>query len=49
VAEGVETAAQADALLRLGCRQQQGYLHARPMPAEAYANRLAEAMGVTAR
>ena len=49
VAEGVETAAQADALLRLGCRQQQGYLHARPMPAEAYANRLAAAMGVTAR
>ena len=43
------SAAQADALLRLGCRQQQAYLHARPMPAEAYANRLAAAMGVTAR
>jgi EAL domain-containing protein (putative c-di-GMP-specific phosphodiesterase class I) len=40
VAEGVETAAQAEFLLRQGCRQQQGYLHARPMPAEAFAQRL---------
>ncbi|GCL61196.1 two-component system response regulator [Rubrivivax pictus] len=40
VAEGVETAAQAEALLRLGCRQQQGWLHARPMPAEALVQRL---------
>lgn len=31
VAEGVETAAQADALLRLGCRCGQGYLFGRPM------------------
>ena len=45
VAEGVETTAQADALLRLGCRQQQGYLHARPMPADAYASRLAASVG----
>ena len=42
VAEGVETTAQAEFLMRQGCRQQQGYLHARPMPAEAYAQRLAE-------
>jgi diguanylate cyclase (GGDEF)-like protein len=40
VAEGVETTAQADFLLRQGCHQQQGYLHARPMPAEAFAQRL---------
>jgi diguanylate cyclase len=32
VAEGIETAAQADELLRLGCRTGQGYLYARPVP-----------------
>lgn len=31
VAEGVETVAQRDVLLRLGCRSGQGYLFARPM------------------
>ena len=41
VAEGVEHAAQAQFLLAHGCAQQQGYLHARPMPAEDYARRLA--------
>lgn len=41
VAEGVETAAQADFLVRHGCPQQQGFLHARPMPAADYARRLA--------
>ncbi len=41
VAEGVETAAQADFLLRQGCRQQQGFLHARPMSADDFACRLA--------
>ncbi|MES2714534.1 MAG: EAL domain-containing protein [Pseudomonadota bacterium] len=41
VAEGVETTAQADFLVRHGCPQQQGFLHARPMPAEDYARRLA--------
>jgi diguanylate cyclase (GGDEF)-like protein len=33
VAEGVESAAQRDYLLGLGCRLQQGYLHGRPQSA----------------
>lgn len=35
VAEGIETEAQADALLNLGCDIGQGYLYARPMPRES--------------
>ncbi|HZQ87841.1 MAG TPA: EAL domain-containing protein, partial [Acidimicrobiales bacterium] len=35
VAEGVETAAQLDALVRLGCAQAQGYLLGAPVPAAA--------------
>lgn len=35
VAEGVELAAQEDCLRRLGCDAMQGYLFARPSPAEA--------------
>ena len=37
VAEGVETAAQQDVLTRLQCDGLQGYLFARPMPAERVA------------
>ena len=33
-AEGVETVGQRDALIELGCKRAQGYLFARPMPAE---------------
>lgn len=35
VAEGIETRAQYDLLRQLGCRYGQGFLFARPMPAEA--------------
>jgi len=35
VAEGVETAAQRDALTALGCDELQGFLFARPLPPEA--------------
>lgn len=34
LAEGVEEQAIADELLRLGCRQAQGFLYARPVPAQ---------------
>jgi len=37
VAEGVETGAQGEMLLQLGCELAQGYYIARPMPAEAFA------------
>jgi diguanylate cyclase (GGDEF)-like protein len=36
VAEGVETAEQADFLLGRGCGLQQGYLYARPLPQDAF-------------
>lgn len=36
VVEGVETAQQADALCRLGCRYAQGYYYSRPRPAEEF-------------
>ncbi len=35
-AEGVETGAQADALIALGCVRQQGHLYAKAMPAEQF-------------
>jgi EAL domain-containing protein (putative c-di-GMP-specific phosphodiesterase class I) len=34
-ADGVESGAQADALLALGCTTHQGHLYARPMTASA--------------
>lgn len=37
VAEGVETQAQADSLLELGCDEAQGYLYSRPVPSDAFA------------
>jgi len=36
VAEGIETVTQRDFLMRLGCEFLQGYLIARPLPAEDY-------------
>ena len=36
IAEGVETAAQRDKLLELGCPRFQGYLYGRPMPAAQF-------------
>lgn len=39
IAEGVETQAQADALLKAGCTSAQGYLFARPMPADEFAEK----------
>ncbi|GHC78892.1 hypothetical protein GCM10007320_19690 [Pseudorhodoferax aquiterrae] len=43
MAEGVETAAQRDFLLREGCRDYQGYLFSRSLPAAALADYLATA------
>ena len=40
VAEGIETQPTADALARLGCQFGQGYLFARPLPADAFARLL---------
>lgn len=40
VAEGVEGEVQAEFLRRLGCREMQGYLYGRPMPAESIAELL---------
>lgn len=42
IAEGVETAAQARMLLRIGCSRAQGFAIARPMPAAEFVAWLAE-------
>jgi len=36
IAEGVETAEQCDLLKGIGCDYGQGYLFAKPLPAEAF-------------
>jgi len=48
VAEGVETAAQRELLLRLGCDYAQGFLFGRPMPAQEFARRLGLSAQATA-
>jgi diguanylate cyclase (GGDEF)-like protein len=40
VAEGIETQAQAEELLTLGCTRGQGFLYARPLPAEGISHLL---------
>jgi diguanylate cyclase (GGDEF)-like protein len=48
IAEGIETAAQAERLRELGCKYGQGYYFSRPMPA-AQCRALLEQLGVTRR
>lgn len=48
VAEGVETELQAATLHRMGCRNAQGYLFGRPMPARELDDRVALARNVMA-
>jgi diguanylate cyclase (GGDEF)-like protein len=48
VAEGVETQAQIDLLLGLGCTTVQGFLLGRPMPADATARILRENVAIAA-
>ena len=36
VVQGVETAAQRDYLASIGCEKMQGYVYARPMPADEF-------------
>jgi len=48
VAEGVETQAQIDFLLDLGCTTVQGFLLGRPLPAEATARLLRDSVATEA-
>lgn len=48
VAEGVETEAQRQALLGMGCRTMQGYLFSRPLPAAALGERFRAPLPATA-
>ncbi|RCW75482.1 GGDEF/EAL domain-containing response regulator [Pseudorhodoferax soli] len=45
LAEGVETASQAQALRLLGCDEVQGYLYGKPMPLDAFTAWLAQRQG----
>lgn len=49
VAEGVETSAQAEAVLAAGCRVLQGNLHARPLAPEEAGRWLARSLGAPLR
>jgi predicted signal transduction protein with EAL and GGDEF domain len=42
IAEGVETEAQREQLIRMGCQKLQGYLFARPQPADVFPDWLAK-------
>jgi len=42
IAEGIEKAPEIAVLERIGCREGQGYLFAKPLPAEDVAQRLAQ-------
>ena len=48
IAEGVELDSQASFLRALGCEQAQGFLFARPMPADEFSALIAARMGATA-
>ena len=48
VAEGMECVEQANFLLSRGCRLMQGYLFARPVPAESFARFLGEGLAMPA-
>ena len=46
LAEGVETERHADYLVEAGCKMAQGYLYARPMPADELRRYLASQRGI---
>ncbi|MEH3052911.1 MAG: EAL domain-containing protein [Patulibacter minatonensis] len=48
VAEGVETEAQREQLVRMGCQKLQGYLFARPQPADVFPDWLAKQRAIAA-